>query len=569
MTADRIFVTGGTGAIGDFIVGRLHSKGYRISVLDHGSPCSSARPGVRLIKGDITDMSSYLSALEGVDTVLHMAAITHTNDARRYYEINANGTRLLAGACREKGVKRIIFLSTRAASESGGDYGRSKLMAERYVQISGVDWVILRIAEVYGTGSENGVDMLISKISKYPLIPVIGDGKHTVNPVHISDVAGLVEKVVCDADVRNRMYTVAGPRSYTYDGFLDELMRLKSLRKARVHIPESLVRFFLRASALLVRDKWLVRDQLPRLMCPKDDDISPARRNFGYSPKKIGDILGQGGAVADIKCPVCGERPVMVDRDIPLYRCPSCSHTATIGAAKEEAYSEEYFTKTHRNWFANPDYGLFDTIYGRLRLLPRKDGIDILDIGCGNGNLLRYIGGKDRSIGLYGIDVAEISHDGFNFIRGDILTAEIDRKFNMVSALAVIEHMADPAAFVKKIRGTLAPGGMAVISTINNECMLYKAARLLNRIGITAAYKRLYSTHHLQHFTNRSLRKLIEEGGFEVISQYNHNYPMKAVDTPPGNAFIKGVYIAVVGMIFLAQSLFGDGISQTIVCRIK
>lgn len=103
--------------------------------------------------------------------------------------------------------------------------------------------------------------------------------------------------------------------------------------------------------------------------------------------------------------------------------------------------------------------------------------------------------------------------------------------------------------------------------TINNNSLLYKISRLLNKAGIHTAHDRLYSYHHTHHYTNQSLKTLMEMNGFDVLLQKNYNRPMRAVDVPGNNFLIEKIYKSLVWMIFLLSDVFGYGMDQVIVCK--
>jgi len=133
--------------------------------------------------------------------------------------------------------------------------------------------------------------------------------------------------------------------------------------------------------------------------------------------------------------------------------------------------------------------------------------------------------------------------------------------------LMVIEHLEDPQLYIRKIRESLKPGGLLVLTTNNDGGMLYALARFLNIFGIRSAYNRIYIGHHLQHFTNHSLRKVLETGGFEFQNLLNHNYPLKAVDAPPAGFLMTKIYLGVVWGVFRLSEIFGNEFLQTFVCR--
>lgn len=243
MQMQTIFLTGATGKIGDIFLKGLLNEDYRIIVLSRKKLAKYIdNPKIKYVCGDISSPASYAADLKDVDIVLHMAAITHTNKISMYYEINSAATADLIKKCKEYGVKRFIFISTRAISEEGGHYSRSKLMAEKYVEGSGLDWVIIRLSEVYGIDGESGVSMILNNIERFPFIPIIGNGEYKIAPVYITDVLFAINQVIKKNDIKKRIYNIAGPESFTFNEFIDKVLKIKKLKKFKIHIPVFLIR---------------------------------------------------------------------------------------------------------------------------------------------------------------------------------------------------------------------------------------------------------------------------------------------------------------------------------------
>jgi hypothetical protein len=85
--------------------------------------------------------------------------------------------------------------------------------------------------------------------------------------------------------------------------------------------------------------------------------------------------------------------------------------------------------------------------------------------------------------------------------------------------------------------------------------------------GVRAPAERLYSSHHLHHFTPKSLRATLEQSGLKVVAVRNHNSPLAAVDIPPtgvlGNLFFK---LGLIGLSILGQ-ISGKTYLQTMIAR--
>ena len=114
----RILVTGGAGFIGAHLANRLHSEGHYVRVLDNlssGDPATLAS-GISFTRGDVRDVPKLWSLLQGVDAVYHLAALVSVPASvlypREYNDVNVGGTVALLEACRDVGVKRVIFASS-------------------------------------------------------------------------------------------------------------------------------------------------------------------------------------------------------------------------------------------------------------------------------------------------------------------------------------------------------------------------------------------------------------------------------------------------------------------------
>jgi len=254
--------------------------------------------------------------------------------------------------------------------------------------------------------------------------------------------------------------------------------------------------------------------------------------------------------------------------DVYLFRCPACRHCFTDLASLErsEQYSPEYFDETHKNWNKHPDFGLFERVYHAIT--ERRANASVLDIGCGKGNLLRYLRERDSRLRLTGIDISpSYSSEGVEYLRGDFLTWKFDSRFDAIVSLQVVEHLTDPRIFAKRIVELIAEDGLVISNTINEQSVLYDVARLARQFGSSLPYERLYSRHHLNHFNRSSLSRLMEVSGLKTIAHFQHRGPIAAMDIPAPNKWLDLVLRAGVWGTFVLGDLTGRSIYQTLVCR--
>jgi len=147
------------------------------------------------------------------DLVVHFAGVTHAADEQQYWKINREGTVRLADAVRGNGCRRFVYISTRCATRGSGAYGESKLAAEEELQK--LEWeslLILRPAEIYGGGSNEGIDRMLALARRWRVAPALfGHAKLLFAPLHVDDFTRLAAELVQQHRAGVRIETVCGP----------------------------------------------------------------------------------------------------------------------------------------------------------------------------------------------------------------------------------------------------------------------------------------------------------------------------------------------------------------------
>ena len=274
---------------------------------------------------------------------------------------------------------------------------------------------------------------------------------------------------------------------------------------------------------------------------------------------------------ATLACPICAsDSPFEASfSDVYLYRCPVCDHCFTDprGISTPESYGPEYFQK---NWFHNPNLTLFEEL--RKAIVRHSPDASVLDVGCGNGDFLKFLRAREPRLVLTGIDLSpNLPVEGIQFIQGSALTHSISQCFDVVVNLAAIEHISDVRQFANRLVAFCKTGGLVVTTTVNERGLLYETARLLNRVGYRGPFEQLYSKHHLNHFNIRSLQRLFEIAGLSTVGLIRHDIPMAAVDFDASRAVPRSLsrnllWIGVWG-IFLLGRISGRTYLQTLLSR--
>ena len=283
---------------------------------------------------------------------------------------------------------------------------------------------------------------------------------------------------------------------------------------------------------------------------------------------KIGSAMSSPSSSARdaIACPVCGAQAVYAYKhpEARIFRCSNCTHAFSDPDSVHglESYSADYYEQAHRNWFANPNFRLFEWIE---RQIPSQ-AQSVIDIGCGRGQFLDYLRAKRPEIRLVGVDLSQNQpRDNIEFHCGDVLDLELGT-FDAVVTLATIEHVPDVAGFGRQIHDRCNPGGFAFVMTLDDGSLLYRASRLAWRLGVPVGFDRLYSAHHLHHFTHKSLVTLLERSGLQARRTLHHSVPLKALDLPV-SPIARPLFLAGVKAVFTAGDLVGLSYLQTIMVQ--
>ena len=187
-----ILITGGTGSLGHALVAEILQRFPAIQRLvifsrDELKQYEMAQkfsdqqyPALRYFIGDVRDRSRLKRALEGIDTVIHAAALKHVPAAEynpmEFIHTNVLGAENLIEACMDTGVKRVVALSTDKAAAPINLYGATKLCSDkRFVAANnyiGRDTVLSVVRYGNVMGSRGSVIPFFLKQAKEGVLPI-------------------------------------------------------------------------------------------------------------------------------------------------------------------------------------------------------------------------------------------------------------------------------------------------------------------------------------------------------------------------------------------------------------
>lgn len=242
----KILITGGAGFIGSNLTEHFLDKGYQVVVLDnfatghrHNIAQHAENPNFTLIEGDIRNMEDCTQAAQGVDYVLHQAALGSVprsiKDPQTSNEVNVSGFLNMLVASRDAGVKRFVYA---ASSSTYGDsealpkvedkigkplspYAITKYVNELYADIFsktyGMETIGLRYFNVFGRRQDpNGayaavIPKFVMQLMKYESPVINGTGDYSRDFTYIDNVIQMNELTMLteNPDAVNQVYNTA------------------------------------------------------------------------------------------------------------------------------------------------------------------------------------------------------------------------------------------------------------------------------------------------------------------------------------------------------------------------
>ena len=208
----RVLILGGTGFVGRHVCEKLTRIGCRMTVITRRASQAAAiqsMPKVRVLEGDVYNQAFLTQCMAQHDVVINLIAILHGSEAA-FDKAHVQLPKIIAAACQQSGVKRLIHISALGASAQGPSlYQRSKAQGESVLQQAGLDLTILQPSVIFG--AEDKFLNLFAQLQHIaPVVPLAGASTR-FQPVWVEDVASAVAHCVMHNNTSGQTYEICGP----------------------------------------------------------------------------------------------------------------------------------------------------------------------------------------------------------------------------------------------------------------------------------------------------------------------------------------------------------------------
>lgn len=243
-----ILVTGASGYVGNNLVRRLVQRGKPVrAMVGHVDKAirrlADVEPHIEIVQGDVTRPETLNEWMQGVDTVIHLAAIAVEKGKRTYEAVNIQGTVNVVDSAKKAGVRRFLNMcQAGATAQIPYRFLRSKGVAQEFVAASGLQWTAFRPSVIFGPEDEfANVQARLIKLTPV-VFPIVGDGNARFQPVYVGDVAEAFVRALDDQTTIGQEYELGGPEVLTYIEIVRRVLKALHTRRALVKVPVAVLR---------------------------------------------------------------------------------------------------------------------------------------------------------------------------------------------------------------------------------------------------------------------------------------------------------------------------------------
>lgn len=310
----KIFITGGTGFVGNKLVDKLSKTNNELIVLTRNAPNTKLRKNVKYLVGDINKPSTFKKELNSCNLLIHLAAFrSNWGDKKKFIETNSKSINnffttdskvkyaIVISSVYVYGVIKDLPASEQAPQNAKDIYGISKVLLEKeaiktFNKLK-IKYCVVRPSIVYGPGdNESGMIVKLISMLRNNKFFYIGNGENLIHLVYVDDLVNAISLVI-NKRPENQIYTIAGEKPiqlYKLTSLVQKELGNKNKIASFPRLPIYLLSFAIESSFkfgfmvlpnIFSKEPPLLPTKVETISNSWHYNISKAKKELHYHPK--------------------------------------------------------------------------------------------------------------------------------------------------------------------------------------------------------------------------------------------------------------------------------------------
>ena len=310
MKAKNCLIFGGSGQIGRHLIRKLTKNNYKVTVVTRNIHQKSyiiktqANAGyIDIVEANIFDEGKIINLFKKADICINLVGILfEKNKGSSFKNIHSIFPSLLAKLSKQFALKHFVHISALGINEAkDSNYALSKLEGETSILKNFPLATILRPSIVYSV-DDNFTTNFMTMLNRLPIFPLYYEGNTKFMPIHCSDLADVIYKVISE-NIYSKIIECVGPEVMTFREILEKLLKLIDKKRILIPLPLSIANFSAKIfeklpNPLLTSDqlRLLKYDNIISGKYKTNSDIGvPSLKTFDAEVKKYAFMWRDGG----------------------------------------------------------------------------------------------------------------------------------------------------------------------------------------------------------------------------------------------------------------------------------
>ena len=232
----RIAITGASGFVGKNLRNFLHKNKFNVLGVSRKN-FHKHTSEVKITSTNLLE-PKLQTKLKNYNVLVHLIGIGRESPKSTFEEINLNLTKNVIKACKNAGIKKIIFISGLGVSKNNqSDYFISKYNAEHEIINSGLDYTIFRAS--YIMGKTDYLTKALSIQMKKGTISIPGSGKYRLQPIFVLDVAKIILEAILEKKFSKKIIDLVGPQKISFEDFVKLFTKNTRVKIKKINLDDA------------------------------------------------------------------------------------------------------------------------------------------------------------------------------------------------------------------------------------------------------------------------------------------------------------------------------------------